>query len=273
MATGHTSPASKPYPDTFVLREGHGPDTLSDFCPKQGHIAFDMNEISDHSDVQDRLSQRGEDTVLTFDNGDQIVLPAIKSSDLGPNNFTFSPGPISLLEGTLIQTERGEIQIENLRPDDIIWTKQRGWQALGLVTVEAITFRHRDDPAKPVLIPAGALGENQPAADLITSPHHRILQRVEGTQEEVLVPAASLIGINGIRRMRGKKSANYYNIVLERHSIIQAAGCWVESLHVTRHNIRRQTQAARKLLDHYVGLPPTQRVAPLHARKRHLKTA
>lgn len=263
----------QPPSDAFVLRDGHGGDTILGFCPDVGSIAFDMNEVSCYDDVLNRLTQIASDAVLTFDNGDQVVLKAVFHKDLSADNFTFSSGPVCLLEGTLIQTERGEIKIEELRPDDIIWTKQRGWQALRLVTVETITFKHRNDPAKPILIPAGALGDGRPVADLITSPQHRILQSLELTDEEELVPAGSLIGFNGIRRMRGKKSANYYNIVLEEHSIIQAQGCWVESLHVTPRSIQRQTHAARKLLTHYVGMPPTQRIAPGKARKRRLKTA
>lgn len=180
-------------------------------------------------------------------------------------------GAAFVFEGTLICTERGEVPIEALRPDDILWTKEYGWQVLRLVTCETVAFGDRDDPAKPVLIPAGALGSGQPREDLIIAPEHRLLRNRPGRREEVLVPARELIGQNGIRQMRGKKKAHYFNVVLERHSIIQAAGCWVESLLVTPRSLACHHKAARRLLQTCIHAEPAKRVVPIGVRKRHLK--
>lgn len=259
--------------DTFVIRDGHGSDTIQWFSTSNDVIAFDMAEISSYQDVLDRMSPSGNHTVITFDNGETLTILDIQPGSLSPSNFAYSAGPVCLLQGTLIHTERGEVPIEDLRPGDIVWTKDNGWQAFQLIIRETMVFRHRDDSAKPILIPAGALGANQPSTDLITSPQHRVLQTIPETGEEVLVPAVKLIGTKGIRRMRGKKKATYLNVVMERHSIIQAAGCWVESMLVTSHSLTRQHRSARKMLDAALGMEPARRIEKVGVRPRHLKTA
>lgn len=256
---------------TFVIRNGHGSDTLQDFSTTQDTVAFDLEEISTYDDVLDRLTDVDGSTVITFDNSDQLVLENVLPRDLDGSNFRYSAGPVCLLAGTLIQTERGPIAVEELRPDDVLWTKDRGWQALQLVVMERMKFADRDDPAKPILIPQGALGNDLPDADLMLSPQNRLLQSVAETGEEELVPAADLIGTNGIRQMRGKKKALYLNVLLERHSIIQAAGCWVESMLVTRRSLLQQSKAARRLLDHCLDMEPALRVAREGSRPRRLK--
>ncbi len=259
--------------DTVVIRDGHGTDVIADFAPGKNNIAFVMTEMTSYSDVLARMTEDGGNTVITFDNGDSVTLQGVSNASLSSSDFVYSAGPVCLMEGTLIQTERGEITIEALRPDDIIWTKDHGWQAIRIVTFERIKFKHRDDPAKPILIPKGALGRDMPKTDLITSPQQRILQVYPKTGREVLVPAVELIGRNGIRRMRGKKSAHYLNIVMERHSIIQAAGCWVESLLVTSRSLERQGAAARRLMDHCRNMKPARRIEDKGVRPRRLRRA
>ncbi|QXT39565.1 Hint domain-containing protein [Gymnodinialimonas ceratoperidinii] len=255
---------------TFVIRDGHGCDVIKGFSPRDT-IAFDMAEIRTVRDVFARTSGI-TDTTIRFDNGDWLRLEGIAPKVLKAENFSFTVGPICFLAGTPMLTERGEVPIEDLRPDDILWTKDHGWQALRLVVRETIAFTHRDDKAKPILIPAGALGPGQPAVDLKISPQHRILRMMEDTGDEVLVPAIDLVGRNGIRQMRGKKRAEYLNVVMERHSVVQVAGCWLESLLVTSRYLSGQTRAARQLLDRARTTAPARRVERIGVRPRHLKT-
>lgn len=257
---------------THVIRDGHGSDTIPGLGGGIGVIAFDMAEISSYTDILDRMSGSGDDTLITFDNADTLTILDIRPECLTSANFTLSAPPACLWQGTLIHTQRGEIPIEYLRPDDIVWTKDRGWQAIRLVTREAFTFDLRNDPAQPILIPAGALGGGLPATPLITSPQHRVLQIMPVTGEEILTPAVKLIGCNGIRRMRGKKRADYFNIVMERHSIIQAAGWWVESMLVSPRALSRQSAAARRMLNHCLGMAPARRIEREGARPRRLKS-
>ncbi|WP_224813584.1 Hint domain-containing protein [Hasllibacter sp. MH4015] len=259
--------------ETFVFRDGHGCDVLEGFRPGTDRVTFDMAELSSYEDVRARMSGDGGDTVLTFDNGETLRLKDVGMSDVSASDFTFSAGPFCLHEGTPICTERGEIPIEDLRPDDIVWTKDLGWQAIRLVMFERMTFKADDDPAKPILIPKGALGQDTPHSDLITSPQHRVLRIDHATGEEVLVPAIKLVGQNGVRRMRGRKKAHYLSIVMERHSIIQAAGCWVESMLVTSRSLEHHHRAARALLNRCIGMEPARRVEQPGMRPRRLRRA
>lgn len=259
--------------DTFVIRDGHGSDTIQWFSTGNDIVTFDMAEMGSYQDVLDRMSPSGNHTVITFDNGETLTLLDIQPEWLSSSNFAYSAGPVCLLQGTLIHTERGEVPIENLRPDDIVWTKDNGWQAIRLVTFETMVFKDRDDPAKPILIPKGALGNGLPLVDLITSPQHRILQIYPETGEEVLVAAVKLVGTNGIRQMRGKKKAHYLNIVMQRHSIIQAAGCWVESMLVTSRSLERQQGATISRLMTSRNMEPARRVVQQGLRPRRLKSA
>ncbi|MEJ6390791.1 Hint domain-containing protein [Gymnodinialimonas ulvae] len=268
---GHHTPAKDRIAQTIVIRDGHGSDRLSCFDPATDVIAFDMAEISGYPDVLSRMLERGGNTTITFDSGDRLTVAKHPRSHLTPANFAYSAGPISLHEGTPIRTERGDIPIEYLRPDDIVWTKDHGWQAIRIVTFERMRFHDRDDPAKPIFIPAGALGSGKPSQDLITSPQHRVLQVLTRDGAEMLVPAVDLVGQNGIRAMRGRKKANYLSLVMERHSVIQAAGCWVESMLITPDFVDRQSTAVQRLLDRCKGMKATRRVEKRGVRPRRLK--
>ncbi|WP_341863658.1 Hint domain-containing protein [Gymnodinialimonas sp. 57CJ19] len=255
---------------TYTVRDGHGSDEIKTFQPHD-IVAFDMAEIGSFEEVVTRISG-GDDPTITFDNGDTLRLCGIHARDLNASNFTFSVGPVSFVAGTPITTQRGDIPIELLRPSDILWTKDHGWQALRMVVRETMKFAVHDDSPKPILIPAGALGVNQPKQDIMVSGQLRVLRSIGQHGDEVLVPAVNLIGRNGIRRMRGKKREEYLNVVMERHSIIQVAGCWVESLLATSRSLPKQTAAARRMLEHAAEMTPTRRIERHGARPRNLRT-
>lgn len=255
---------------TYMVRDGHGSDEIKPFQPHD-IVALDMAEVACFQDVADRISG-GDDPTITFDNGDTLRLCGIHARDLDACNFTFSVGPVSFVAGTPIATQRGDIPIEELRPCDILWTKDHGWQSLRMVVRETMEFTVHDDSPKPILIPAGALGADQPKQEIMVSGQLRVLRSIGRHGDEVLVPAVNLIGRNGIRRMRGKKREEYLNVVMERHSIIQVAGCWVESLLATSRSLPRQTAAARRMLDNAAAITPTRRIEKQDARPRNLRT-
>lgn len=70
------------------------------------------------------------------------------------------------------------------------------------------------------------------------------------------MPAAQLIGQNGIRQMRRRKRAQYLDVVPQDHSIIQTDGFWVASLLVPHLCLSRQTAAARHFLGAALGMQP-----------------
>ena len=210
--------------DVFIIRDGHGSDQIDDFdYTEPDIIAFDMAEMSSFSDVQNRLSQWGSDAVITYDNADCLVLVNVDASTLSSANFRFSAAPLCLAADTLIRTPDGPHPIQTLTKGQLIATHDAGPQPLLRLTSERLYFHSTDDPAKPILIRANTFG-NVPSTDLITSPQHRIVI------DSALVPATKLTNRKGIRAMRGRQTALYYNLLFERHHIIFANDLPVESL-------------------------------------------
>jgi hypothetical protein len=87
------------------------------------------------------------------------------------------------------------------------------------------------EKANPIRIAAGALAENVPARDLFVSPDHGIV--VDG----VLAFASALVNGTTIAQVAGPGPRfAYYSIETERHEVILAEGCPVETFmdHVPR---------------------------------------
>lgn len=91
MSAGDGSPT-----DTFVIRDGDGDDTITDFDPSEPDvIACRMAEIDTIQDFYDRLIADGSDTVVTYDSGDTTRLLNVSPGDLGPANFVADAGTMA----------------------------------------------------------------------------------------------------------------------------------------------------------------------------------
>lgn len=129
--------------------------------------------------------------------------------------------------GTLIQTETGEVPVEQLKEGDSILTKDDGPQPLrwiGRRTVEAT------GKFAPIEISAGALGQHD---RLLVSPQHRILigdslAELLFGEAEVLVSAKDLVNDHTIRPREGG-AVEYVHLLFDRHQVIFSAGLATES--------------------------------------------
>lgn len=144
--------------------------------------------------------------------------------------------PACLTPGTAVDVPGGTRAAETLRPGDLVLTRDHGPQPLRW-TGSATQDGPHATGFHPVLIPAHAFGPSCPARDLLVSPQHRIL--IEGWscalhfgEDEVLVPAAALIGQNGITRTHPSGALTYLHLMFERHEIIRTEGAWTESFHI-----------------------------------------
>lgn len=137
--------------------------------------------------------------------------------------------------GSLVMTINGAVPVEAIRPDDLILTRDGGYQPvrwvgrrdLGLAEVLA------NPRFAPVCISAGALGWNLPERDMIVSPQHRMLlsdpfTELQFGEQEVLVAAIHLVGRPGIRQLDPRK-VSYIHLLLDQHEIIHVDGSWTES--------------------------------------------
>lgn len=252
MTAGQNSPC-----DTFVIRDGDGSDVITDFDPPEPDVlAFDMAEIQTFQDFLDRLSMDGPDTIITYDNGETTRLLNTDMHALTTANFSASPGPVCLHAGTVIRTPQGWQRVQDLREGDLVTVSDTTAQPIVATYAQHLRFTQDRDPAKPVLIKKDALGPGCPFRDCIVSPQHRIaLPDPDGAW--VLVPAIKLINRPGVRRMLGRTSARYHNILLARHAVINANGLAVESMLLTDFTRRRLGHRA-------VALPQMDAIHPIH---------
>ncbi len=136
--------------------------------------------------------------------------------------------------GTLIDTQNGPVAVEALGPGDLVLTRDNGYLPVRWCGSRAITAAELATTADlaPVLIAAGALGNNLPERDTRVSPQHRMLvtgPRAELLfgEREVLVPAVHMVGLPGITR--ATQAVTYVHIMFEHHQIVRADGAWSES--------------------------------------------
>lgn len=134
--------------------------------------------------------------------------------------------------GALMSTPTGQVPIEDLKEDDLLLTRDHGFQRIRWI---GKAQRAALGSFTPVRIEAGALGLGLPVRDLIVSPQHRLLvssviaRRVAGSTE-VLVPAKKLVGLPGINYAEDMITVTYYHVLLDRHEVIFAEGAPTESL-------------------------------------------
>ncbi len=251
--------------DTFVIRDGDGNDTITDFDPYEPDIIrFDMAEMNSYQDVLDRITTDGPDTIITYDDGSTTRLLNVNPSDLSSTNFEFGPEPVCIEAGARIATPVGPRPIECLRQGDLVDTRDNGPQPIAQIIADPIRFRGAADRRKPILIAKGALGAGTPSSDLVLSPQHRVLMIDDEKGTSVLVPAVKLLGFPGIRRMSGRKKARYFNLLLDGHEIVFANGCAVETLLLTAYararlaklNMSEATKTTQALSLHPIARKP-----------------
>jgi Ca2+-binding RTX toxin-like protein len=137
--------------------------------------------------------------------------------------------------GTLILTPGGDRPVEDLRPGDLVETRDHGAKPVLWIGDRALSAAEAaaNPQLAPVRIAAGALGPDLPERPLIVSPQHRVLvagPRAELLfgEDEVLVAALHLVGLPGISRLP-PGPVRYLHLLFDRHEIVCSNGLWTES--------------------------------------------
>jgi hypothetical protein len=131
------------------------------------------------------------------------------------------------LRGTLIQTSKGEVAIEELKVGDLIDTlrgpmpvKWIGRQRFAKTTAEW----HWS--VAPIRVARFALSDEYPRRDLVLSPHHSLF--IDG----LLIPVQWLV--NGktitLADMNDRSAFEYFHIEMETHEVVFAEGAPAETL-------------------------------------------
>lgn len=141
--------------------------------------------------------------------------------------------------GTMIETPDGLRVIEDLKPGDLVLTRDNGAQPLrwiGMRRLDSIDLRLHAN-LRPVRIKAAALGSNMPEKDLVVSPQHRVLVRSRIAEKmfgqfEVLVAAKQLLQLDGVELDEDLDEITYVHMLFDQHEIVMANGTAAESLYL-----------------------------------------
>ena len=127
--------------------------------------------------------------------------------------------------GTLIETDRGEVPVEDLQPGDLVRTVSGALRPIRWIGRRRATLGldpARDADMQPIRILASACGDGLPRRDLFVSPQHCLF--LDG----VLVPARLLVNDRTIRQEQ-RDRVKYFHVELDSHDVLLAEGLPAES--------------------------------------------
>lgn len=264
--------------------------------PLNGEHVFDLaaNDVS-HNNVSLNITHiNGNEVVvdepivlptgesITFNSDGTVTIES--SGEAGSNVFSYTiedddgntdVGFVTLttvpcfVEATMILTDRGEVAVEDLSPDDNVLTRDNGFQPVRWI---GSTTRIALGKDAPIRFGAGALGNHE---QVEFSPNHRVLlTSVQASilfgESEVLIKAKDLVNDTTIRPRADGKPVTYYHLLFDRHEIVRGNGLDSESYHPgqetldafdveTREEILRLMPSSDALMGY--GYGPTARVS------------
>lgn len=165
----------------------------------------------------------------------------IRAMDGGEKDFTDPFQPITIIcfaDGTLIDTPKGPVPVETLRPGDMVMTRDSGplplrWVGRRELSADVL----RVQPGlRPVKVAQDTFGRGLPANDLVLSPNHRVMLsdwRVEMLfgDRDVLAAVRMLEDAPGITPADAPDGVAYNHLMFDRHEIVTANGMPCESLY------------------------------------------
>ncbi|WP_298909603.1 Hint domain-containing protein [uncultured Aliiroseovarius sp.] len=153
--------------------------------------------------------------------------------------------------GTLIETDRGPVAIEDIHEGDQVLTSD-GLKPVRWIGQSPVSSLQLLDNPKlfPIRIAAGALGIGLPKRDLLVSRQHRMLvqspiaRRMFGTSD-VLVHAIKLTALPGIYVDQSVAEVTYYHMLFDDHQVVYAEGAPSESLYTGPEALKAISDEAR----------------------------
>ncbi len=190
---------------------------------------FDYDSVSGNATlVLTNGALIGAQTVTFNLNGIDPDLAAAILAD--PSSFVDGTGqfvaPVCFLRGTMIDTDRGEVAVEDIQVGDKVQgrsgLREVRWVGYRHEWAHRIPLAHLDD-IWPILIKRDAVSENVPSKDIRASPWHHLY--VDG----LLVRAKDLVNGSTIVADKSLKRISYYHIELDQFDVIRAHGIYSES--------------------------------------------
>ncbi|MGB5559439.1 MAG: Hint domain-containing protein [Paracoccaceae bacterium] len=211
---------------TITITGGEGGETNGDTLNLNGLVDLSTLTISNPNDGAGGLS--GSVTML-----DGSVV-----------NFSNIEHIICFTTGTRILTEFGERPIEDLRPGDMVFTRDNGLQPIRWISSRTVKGTGKFAPVS--ISPQSGFGGSR---TLLVSPQHRLLYdgyRAELLmgQPEVLIAAKHLINDDTIR-LAPQPEVTYFHMMFDRHEIVFAEGVVTESFHASDLGISAVSNRSR----------------------------
>jgi hypothetical protein len=178
------------------------------------------------------VAESENDYLATFTEGGVSVELTFQSpTPLTDSSFKVSSDGVEGTEiaacyacGTHILTDRGEVEIENLRLTDRVVTAGGALRPVKWIGRRALDIARHPDPiaVRPVIVSAGAFGDGLPRRDLWLSPGHNI------ASEGALIPISGLINGRSVLQVEVDR-IEYWHVELDAHDVLLAEGLPAES--------------------------------------------
>lgn len=207
------------------------------------------------------------------DSGDNTIV--VDQVLTGPTNAS---GEISdvpcFTSGTLIETDRGAVPIEQLQVSDCVLTYDNDYKPIRWIGARKLSRADLEahPRLKPILIRANALGPGFPKTNLTVSPQHRILvssvvaKRMFG-EHDVLIAAKKLLPLVGVDVIEdAAKGTTYWHILLDDHEIIWSNGTPAESLYLGPQALQAMTQDGLREIQYLLPKACDPKFNPIPAR-------
>ncbi len=164
-------------------------------------------------------------------------------------------GVICFTAGTHLRTPTGTCRVEDLRPGDLVQTRDNGPQEVCWIGSRHLTgARLYAMPAlRPVRIRADAVSAGVPDVDLLVSPDHRMLHAgpraaaLFNTQE-VLLRARDMVDDRRVLVDHSLREVTYFHVMFEGHQLIWANNMATESFHPAHMPLEAIAPAQRATL-------------------------
>ncbi|WP_323771885.1 Hint domain-containing protein [Antarctobacter sp.] len=169
---------------------------------------------------------------------DSGVFPVDVTDDSGVDPARAQPCLAAITNGlssrARIKTLRGERRAGDLRPGDLILTRDNGYQPLRWTG----RIAPGTAPVTTIRIRKGALGRGVPEHVLLVAPEQRFL--VGGVRlrhllglAEATVTATQLSRLKGVSALSDSPTT-FVQLLFDRHELLLAEGLWTDSLLVTQ---------------------------------------
>jgi hypothetical protein len=238
--------------DTGELVVDDTADFAGAIAGMQAGDTLELNNLVFSTDSSAVLS--GDTLMVTTDSGSaQFVLNGVapgtqfttQESDDGGVDVTMNNEIACFCVGTLIETDHGQVPVEELRIGDRVVTLSGALRPVRWIGYRSFDLTRHPAPERvqPIRIAANAFADAVPSRTLRLSPDHAVL--LDG----LLIPAKLLRNDASIVRETACKSVTYYHVELDGHDVLLAEGLPAES-YLDTGNRSMFANARRPLLLH-----------------------